>query len=711
MTPEEAKAALEKRAAKSPLSYTAEPEAIEPISREKAIQEAANYSPFHEVAPDTYNFFRSVLKAPEAAIHGILQPILERNPESGIAQQSKRIGSERQAQFEKSFQESPKSTIAGGMLGDIAATGPLGKMLPGTSTWPFLGRAIANTGIGAGFGAMNYVNPGESRLLNAAIGGAGGLIAPELMLGAGKLGGKAINAIKGYLPDTAQEIINTAQKHGVRVNAGDVSKPGSKLQGTAELLENTPIVNIKGERLAQQQEAKNAANIVLNDAEREMIKTSFADKNGMATLQKIANGEGKRAESARKIIADMKNAGDDWNYIIKTGGNANLLLHKVQSDKLYSEVGKIADKMGNVNIDNTVKRVNGYLKTLNKLPETNKDTISVIEGVRKDLMGKTKAVPASKIVDKSGKPITEAVKSKEIPKDFSFNELRQVRSALNDRISDFYAGKNTLVGQRGVRILEDVVESIDESLNKFATSNGPELKNAWKNADKYYKTNVIPYKDLKLAKALKSESNPDEIYSMFIKSGGAEGDKGTGRAKKFYDALDAKGQAAVRYGMVKNAWEHATSNGVFSPAKFATQMEKIESSRSVFFKGQAKAEIEGFTKLMRAVERSGQMKKPDTGVKNVPLLIGAFFGTKGINAVVGGVGATQALQTLMTTPKGRNFLIAASKLDERNPKWLKLMGNIGEYLGKKSHVAGATVGRAAAQNSNASSKVKEDRTE
>ena len=69
----------------------------------------------------------------------------------------------------------------------------------------------------------------------------------------------------------------------------------------------------------------------------------------------------------------------------------------------------------------------------------------------------------------------------------------------------------------------------------------------------------MPYRDGQLAKAIE-KNLPDEIYNQFVR-------RGKDRAEYFYKGLDAKGQAAVRYGMVEEAIEKAKSGkpDVFSP--------------------------------------------------------------------------------------------------------------------------------------------------
>ena len=147
-------------------------------------------------------------------------------------------------------------------------------------------------------------------------------------------------------------------------------------------------------------------------------------------------------------------------------------------------------------------------------------------------------------------------------------------------------------------------------MHAFATqSNVPQLTKAATDADTFYKTRVVKYREGTLAKAIEKDL-PDEIYNQFVR-------RGKDRAQYFYNGLDPKGQAAVRYGMVQEAYEKAMSGPdpeIFSPRRFVSKMREIQDAHGVFFKGTPQWEIDGFTTLMQHAPRAGQyMENPPTG--------------------------------------------------------------------------------------------------
>jgi hypothetical protein len=220
--------------------------------------------------------------------------------------------------------------------------------------------------------------------------------------------------------------------------------------------------------------------------------------------------------------------------------------------------------------------------------------------------------------------------------------------------------------------LQKLKGALEDDMKQFATSRNPKVAAAWKDADRYYRETVVPFKDSALARAAKS-STPDEIYRTFIQRG--KGD----RAMNFYKALDQQGRDAVRYGMIRNAVDKATrENAPFSPAQFAKSLEDIQAATGVFFKGRQKQEIDGLIKLMRHAERAGQyMENPPTGQRVIPFLLGGATFGGGIGHAIATSAGSFSIQKLLTTETGRNLLFRASKIKEGTAamdNFLKLFG-------------------------------------
>ncbi len=250
--------------------------------------------------------------------------------------------------------------------------------------------------------------------------------------------------------------------------------------------------------------------------------------------------------------------------------------------------------------------------------------------------------------------------------DNSFRAMMKFRSDLRNMAEDVGI-TNPNLG----RLLRKVKTAAEQDMADYAQSGGFDpnsaarygLQRMWKKADTFYRTEVVPLKERSLTNALKG-ADPDEIAWKFLKFNKFD------RAKRFYDALDPKGQAAVRYGLLERAAEEATNQAqnFVSPAQFAGKIEKFDGPTRAFFQGQARRELDGFVKLMRAVERHGRFaENPPTGNRMAQLAVsGGIVGAPALGflsaATVGKLLlSSAALRLLFTTDKGRNLLLAAAR--------------------------------------------------
>jgi hypothetical protein len=113
----------------------------------------------------------------ERLAHGALQPLTE----SGVlgdrvSQASKNVAANREANFKIAEEANPLTANVAQFVGNVAPT----MLVPG-GAFANLGRAAAT---GAGIGAAQYVDPGQSRLGNAAWGAGGGALGYGLGKGA-----------------------------------------------------------------------------------------------------------------------------------------------------------------------------------------------------------------------------------------------------------------------------------------------------------------------------------------------------------------------------------------------------------------------------------------------------------------------------------------------------------------------------------------------
>ena len=549
-----------------------------------------------------------------------------------------------------------------------------------TAAATVIGTAGSIIGTGAGILVAPFTGPfapamplvGEmagsygARKLNVTLGleepGALGDVASVAIPGLFGLRG-AIRGIKAggkiaTVPAKAQEMVKASGETGIPLTYGEAT--GSPIAQRAETyLEQVPVVGTGGFRTRQQAAVKTAAQTQVQAQQQAMMQAPW---NGLAQV-KAAAAQGSK--QAQRVLDDIAGSGEDWNRIVQASGNLKAYRSRQIAGTLYGKVSELADGLGNVPMTKTIATIDDTLKALRTAVVPDTETIRYLEQLKGGLQGQT-STTVSPLLDASGNPITRTV---QVPGKTTYGQLRQLRSDLGDTISDYYKGSNAVVGAKGVGSLAKVRSALDQDLDTFALqSPNPELAAAAQRADQFYKRQVIPYEDQQLAKALTSDT-PDEIYGKFIQRDHRD------RAKKFYDALDTRGKAAVQYGMVAEAQHKALdpTTGVFSPAKFEGSLKAIQDARGVFFKGEAAFKLDGLMKVMRAAERAGQYaENPPTGQR----VIGAALGTGAVMAPLATaklLGTATVLSWALTSKTGTKLLLRAHSVAEQSLAFEQVM--------------------------------------
>lgn len=529
--------------------------------------------------------------------------------------------------------------------GELAATLPAAAASKGFQGAKILSGAGAkvlaqNSALGGLIGGAHFAENADQRISNAtmgAVGGAGGAVVAK------KVGDTAVkigNVVKGNLKEGAQEIADQAKQHGVRTSVGDLAR-GPLVTKAETAMEQLPVVGMSGFREAQQGEVKVAATKVVDALKQKMTDTDFK------SLDKITTAAASGDKNASRILGVVNNTGDDAGKILQASAEIKHWRGQQIASELYDRVGRVAGDS----------------------PITPTKTIQTIDDV---IANDSKLAPNDDLVKK----LSDIRKKLEDPSiNTNFREMRAARSSLGDLVDEWgRSGKST-------RDLTKVRTAIEDDIGDFATNSGnSSLVAQYKRADAFYKDLQFG-KGKALNNAMQSET-PDEIFNQFIKAG--KGD----RASNFYQNLDVKGQSALRYEMANQAIAKATneSTGVFSPAKFALEFERMHAPYSNIFSGAEKAQMDGFVKLMRHTERAGQyMENPANGSRLIGVAIG---GTAMANLPLAlkAAGASAIAKTLFTTQAGKRILLASKDLPPGSPK----LENLLKQSQKLATVTGST---------------------
>ncbi len=498
------------------------------------------------------------------------------------------------------------------LLGNIAAT----VAAPSSIGKNILTTALKGGATGVGIGATSFAKDSDERIKNTIGGGIGGAVGGVVGKKASDLVVKGYNAVKNNMRSGAKEIIAEGEKHGVSTSVGDVGR-NPFVQKTEVQLEQVPIVGTAGFRTVQQKEAKEAANKVVEKLQGKLSDTDYK------SLIKIQNEANQGNKNAIRIMDIVKGADGKLGKTLQASMEIQNWRGQKLASTMFDRVGKQA---GNAPIP-----ANQMLKAIDDVIAADSKTVP-----NKELLGQLNEIKNN---------WSDAANPQ------NFKELKAARSSLGELVREWGRQGKSTTGLTAIRT------AIDNDLENFALNSGkPALINEFKKANAFYKA-LKESESTALAKSM-STNTPDEIFKTFTQIG--KGD----RAANFYKNLDPKGQAALRYEMANQALNKATnsSNEVFSPAKFAREFEKLQEPYQNIFKGTDKAEMDGFVKLMRHVERAGQYaENPPTGNR---VLFGAVLGNSlGLSPVVlKGAGVSLIAKNLFTTPTGRRILLAAKDL-------------------------------------------------
>jgi len=344
---------------------------------------------------------------------------------------------------------------------------------------------------------------------------------------------------------------------------------------------------------------------------------------------------------------------EDWPQIAQTNLLKRVDRLKAFVGKKYDRLGELADAKGAVPASRT-------LQTLDDLIANERGRIK----------------PDASLIDELTK-LRETIGGKQ----WNFSALRDFRSDLGLALKGYYRGANTMIGEKGAQIYAQLRRTVDQDMADWAKAQGGDIFDLWKGADATWSRLSSIYRDKQIA-AIKDIADPIQLYEKF-KALAAH------KPQTLYDALGARGQRAIRYGLVREAVKDATrmtpTGEVVSAARLAAQLEKMERQLGILF-GKDRAEIEGFIRLMRAAERSGQfMEFPPTGMRTAFSLrnilaggtIGAGYAVGGIPGAAGVAGAQATLiglqKVLFTTDAGRRLLLTSAHLDPRGEAIKKLL--------------------------------------
>ena len=565
-------------------------------------------------------------------IRGATNKVLGTNLDTNRYEKYTKYKADEKKTYEQARKESGAGMNVGRFIGQTVATAPLAGLSKGYGTAKVLSGAGAkitaqNAAIGGAIGGVGFAENAEKRKANIVSGALGGAVGGAVGKKLGDGVAKVVNIKNNRMKEGVQEVAELAKKHGVRTTAGDLSR-NPIIQKTEVAMEQVPFVGTSGVRKAQHDQVKVAAEKVIDQ-----LKTKLDDVD-FKSINKIQAAASAGDKNAIRIMGVVNGAGDDTGKILQAAAEVKNWRGQRVASQMYEQVGRLAGS-GTVAPNKTVQAIDNVIAADSKVTP-NKELLGEINSIRKNLLD----------------PNINT----------NFKEMRAAQSRLGELVDEWGRQGKSTSGLTQIRT------AIDDDILDFAQSSGnTKLLSELKRANALY-GQLQGGKDKAFASSLRSDK-PDEIFNQFMKVG--KGDK----AANFYKNLDPKGQAALRYQMAQNAFDKAwnPNKEVFSPARFAQEFESMSAPYSNVFRGADKAQMDGFVKLMRHVERAGQyMENPPTGNRAIGVLMGgAAVVNPAIALKIGGFSATA--KVLFTTEAGKRILLAARDVPPNSPQMANLL--------------------------------------
>jgi len=249
-----------------------------------------------------------------------------------------------------------ESRVSHPVVNQLAAN-PLNFVMPGAGIEASVGTKV---GMGALTGAAFSGLDPDSTPLSTATGAILGIAAVPAAKLVGWVGAKAASVIAEKFPTLAEKLgIGTRiklQYAGAQELKGELDQAGIPSATWADVT-GDPVLKAQQEQMAMHnpkmqanrlqvnQEALDHVKLVVNDLKSTAMNEGWGD---LASLQKAAEGQGKRAAKANAILTAINNSGDDWKKIVQNGGNLSLFMDKLTADAKFDLAEAAANPLGRV---------------------------------------------------------------------------------------------------------------------------------------------------------------------------------------------------------------------------------------------------------------------------------------------------------------------------------------------------------------------------
>lgn len=472
----------------------------------------------------------------------------------------------------------------------------------------------------------------------------------------------------GALTSTAQghyaedgETFSDAVKRDAVVGGTVGAVTGGALNATGQLVR--PAIRAVANAVA----GPTVKNVVAEGAEAEAgqtfrtlaAETRAAQKPSgqIALLEAEIKRLGPKAAQAKIALRDLKAAADTGSQM-KAGGSAEAVARSIHADRLYENVNQmVAQAKGGVAPARSATTLAQVETELEKqgLSTRYPAAAAMIRELREGLVG---TGPNGAVADMD--PAAALAASSQLR-----SRIRALSTGINGVPDDAVAG-----------LLKQTSKALTEDIETFMAKQAPKgTLEAFRNANNFYRENIVPYKG-PVGRAFLGNQAPEDTLARLLTGSTGAGKAGGNVASRFA-LLDDSGQAAARTGLLDSISAKATAGGTapFDSALARAELLRLRNAANVIFPEKQKFLLDGFIKAADNAKRLAEEATPKGEMGEVmraarhlvlPAAAGGYGYHREGNAAgaatfaAAGFGLSQIVKAALQSQAGRNLMLDLS---------------------------------------------------
>ena len=243
---------------------------------------------------------------------------------------------------------------------------------------------------------------------------------------------------------------------------------------------------------------------------------------------------------------------------------------------------------------------------------------SRINNVVTAMDGISDSVPTGNAIRSIDDAVTRLSRPGKLPNQALIDELGVLRNTLGESNQNFSSLREFRTDARAIAdsvdpkgrsqlrsgdkaLLDSVISGITRDLDDFVLSNTSSRDlGRYKAADRIYAQEASKLTKSRLKTILdKGDVNPELVNNLLFSSSPSQ-------VNLLFNNLDSAGRNNARMALMRNALDKSVTRGQLSPEKFVTQLNKLEDNFNVFFRGDARAEVQGIKRLLESTGRAAE---------------------------------------------------------------------------------------------------------